>query len=81
MTTDEILELLPCNIVVPNNNPIDEWDESDVYDLVIEKDDKKFIITYYCWLKDKELIVFEDSLYDGLCKMYEWCKEKGYLTT
>lgn len=44
----------------------------DSYKLEITKGDGKYIISYYCYLRDNSLIEFEGCFEEVVSKMYEW---------
>lgn len=79
MTLSELIDILPDKIVLPTENPIDEYDNDDWYAFNLSKDKNIYILSYHCWLKDKELISFEGRLDDVARKMHEWCNKCGYL--
>lgn len=80
MSIEELLDSLPDKIVLPNNNPIDEFDKELWYCFRLYKEGTEYELVYYCWLNDKELISFEGSLRFVAEHMYQWCVDNGYST-
>ena len=79
MTTEELLNSLPDKIDVPFGNPEDEFERFRPYGFVLDKDNGVYELSYFNFLYEQELISFNGSLHEVASKMYEWCKEKGYL--
>lgn len=76
-TIEEILDLLPDGISVTNS--IDDLDSELWYSFSLDKNESIYELSYYNWIWEKELVSFSGNLHEVASKMYEWCKEKGYI--
>lgn len=79
MTTIELLDKLPEEICLPNDHPVDEFDDYICYTFNLIKDEGEYELFYFSHLWDKELVSFCGSLPDVAEKMYAWCMENGYI--
>lgn len=81
---ERLLNQLPEHIEIFNGS-IDAEFEEDKYNYYLfvlhkdEDDNSKYELSYFDYLWDKELIAFEGTLTEATKKMYEWCKENGYI--
>lgn len=73
------LDLLPDWIELPSRMPLEDTNEKDWYAFDLSKDDGKYNLSYYCYLREDTLIEFEGDFNEVVNKMYDWCKEHGYI--
>ena len=80
MTTIELLDKLPEGITILNDHHNNELVGDEIwYAFDLGKEDGKYELSYYSWLKDESLISFDGNLHEVVSNMYEWCKDSGYI--